>query len=157
MRMCSTGYSIRIDSATNEFPSKYDLQTDIATYSIVTCATNSAHLGGRLALSPLARTDVYSVKCVESYTILPSLSVSSGCFQCENFALFCGPWICLYSLFFTMPSPSTLLCALIDWCCLYYFVGNSLGASLEALCARIFFLDSWMSVSDIFFPFLKKK
>jgi len=26
-----------------------------------------------------------------------------------------------------------------DWCCLYYFVTNSLVALLEALCARIFF------------------
>jgi len=27
----------------------------------------------------------------------------------------------------------------IDWCCLYYFVRNSLVALLEALCARILF------------------
>ena len=40
----------------------------------------------------------------------------------------------------------------IDWCCFYYFVRNSLVALLEALCARIFSLDSWISVfSDIYF------
>jgi len=33
-----------------------------------------------------------------------------------------------------------------DWCCFYYFVRNSLVALLEALCARIFSLDSWISV-----------
>jgi len=33
-----------------------------------------------------------------------------------------------------------------DWCCFCYFVRNSLVALLEALCARIFPLDSWMSV-----------
>ena len=35
------------------------------------------------------------------------------------------------------PAPS--LPALIDWCCFYYFVRNSLVALLKALCARIFF------------------
>jgi len=40
----------------------------------------------------------------------------------------------------------------IDWCCFYYFVQNGLVALLEALCARIFSLDSWISVFlDIFF------
>ena len=34
----------------------------------------------------------------------------------------------------------------IDWCCFYYFVRNSLVALLEALCARIFSWDSWISV-----------
>ena len=33
-----------------------------------------------------------------------------------------------------------------DWCCFYYFVWNSLVTLLEALCARIFSLDSWISV-----------
>ena len=43
-------------------------------------------------------------------------------------------------------------CRVIDWCCFYYFVRNSLVALLEALCSRIFSLDSWISVfSDIFF------
>ena len=32
-----------------------------------------------------------------------------------------------------------------DWCCFYFFVTNSLVALLEALCARIFSLDSWIS------------
>jgi len=32
-----------------------------------------------------------------------------------------------------------------DWCCFYCFVRNSLVALLEALCARIFSLDSWIS------------
>jgi len=36
--------------------------------------------------------------------------------------------------------------SLIDWCCFYYFVRNSLAALLEALCTRIFSLDSWISV-----------
>jgi len=36
--------------------------------------------------------------------------------------------------------------SLIDWCCFSYFVRNSLVALLEALCARIFFLDPWTSV-----------
>jgi len=41
---------------------------------------------------------------------------------------------------------------IIDWCCYYYLVRNSLLALLEALRARIFSLDSWISVfSDIFF------
>jgi len=40
----------------------------------------------------------------------------------------------------------------IDWCCFYYFVRNSLVALLEALRARIFSLDSWISFFfDIFF------
>jgi len=34
------------------------------------------------------------------------------------------------------PAPS--LPALIDWCCFYYFVRNSLVALLKVLCARIF-------------------
>jgi len=34
----------------------------------------------------------------------------------------------------------------IGWCCFYYFVRNSLVALLEALCCRIFSLDSWISV-----------
>ena len=39
-----------------------------------------------------------------------------------------------------------------DWCCFYYFVRNSLVALLEALCARIFSWDSWISVfPDIWF------
>jgi len=39
-----------------------------------------------------------------------------------------------------------------DWSCFYYFVRNSLVAFLEALCARIFSLDSWILVfSDILF------
>jgi len=38
------------------------------------------------------------------------------------------------------------------WCCCYYFGRNSLIALLEALRARIFSLDSWISFfSDIFF------
>ena len=36
--------------------------------------------------------------------------------------------------------------ACFDWCCLYYFVRNSLVAFLEALCARIFSWDLWTSV-----------
>ena len=36
--------------------------------------------------------------------------------------------------------------SLIDWCCFYYLVRNSLVASLDALCARILSLDSWISV-----------
>jgi len=40
---------------------------------------------------------------------------------------------------------------LIDWCCFYYFVRNSLVALLEALCARISSLDSWISVFPEFF------
>jgi len=39
----------------------------------------------------------------------------------------------------------------IDWCCFYYVVRNSLVALLEALCARIFSWDSWISIfPDIF-------
>jgi len=38
-----------------------------------------------------------------------------------------------------------LILSLIDWCCFYYFVRNSLVALLEALCARIFSWDSWIS------------
>jgi len=34
----------------------------------------------------------------------------------------------------------------IDWCCFYDFVRNSLVVLLEALCARIFSWDSWISV-----------
>jgi len=34
---------------------------------------------------------------------------------------------------------------LIDWCCFYYLVRNSLAALLKALCARICFWDSWIS------------
>jgi len=37
-------------------------------------------------------------------------------------------------------------CLLFVWCCFYYFVRNSLIALLEALCARILSLDSWISV-----------
>ena len=33
-----------------------------------------------------------------------------------------------------------------DWCCFYYFVRNSLVTFLEAPCAQIFSLDSWISV-----------
>ena len=41
---------------------------------------------------------------------------------------------------------------MLDWCCFYFFVRNSLVALLEFLCARIFSLDSWISVfPDIFF------
>jgi len=32
---------------------------------------------------------------------------------------------------------------IFDWCCFYYSVTNSLVALLEALCARMFSLDSW--------------
>jgi len=43
---------------------------------------------------------------------------------------------------------------MFDWCCFDYFVTNSLVALLEALCAPIFSLDSWMSVFfDISFSF----
>ena len=38
-----------------------------------------------------------------------------------------------------------LILSLIDWCCFYYSIRNSLVASLEALCAWIFSLDSWIS------------
>jgi len=46
--------------------------------------------------------------------------------------------------------------SLIDWCCFYYFVRNSLVALLETLCARIFSWDSWISVFfwHFFSPFL---
>ena len=36
-------------------------------------------------------------------------------------------------------------CPEIDWCCFHDFVRNSLVALLEAPCARIFSLDSWIS------------
>jgi len=36
---------------------------------------------------------------------------------------------------------------LIDWCGFYYFVRNSLVALLEALCARIFSWDSWITAA----------
>jgi len=39
---------------------------------------------------------------------------------------------------------------LIDWCCFYYFIRISLWALLKALCARIFPLDSWISVFSEF-------
>ena len=41
------------------------------------------------------------------------------------------------------------------WCCFYYFVRNSLVTLLEALCARICCLDSWISsFSDVFFWYI---
>jgi len=46
---------------------------------------------------------------------------------------------------------STLLgLCCIDWCCFYHFVRNSLVALLEALCAQILSLDSWISAFLIF-------
>jgi len=42
----------------------------------------------------------------------------------------------------------------IDWCCCYYFVRNSLVHFLEALCTRIWSLDSWISVFSWHFCFV---
>ena len=39
----------------------------------------------------------------------------------------------------------------VDWFCFYYFVRNSLVALLETLYARIFSLDSWISVCFLTF------
>jgi len=45
----------------------------------------------------------------------------------------------------------------VNWCYIYYFVRNSLIALLEASCAQIFCLDSWISdFSDIFCCVCKK-
>jgi len=44
----------------------------------------------------------------------------------------------------------------VDWCCFHYFERNSLVVLLKALCARIFCLDSWISVfSRLFFGVYK--
>ena len=40
---------------------------------------------------------------------------------------------------FVLVETNEVVRSLIDWCCFYYFVRNSLIALLEALCARIFF------------------
>jgi len=52
------------------------------------------------------------------------------------------------------PAAQHIYGQMIDWCCVYYFVRNSRVSLLEALCARIISLDSWISVfPDIFFCF----
>jgi len=49
-------------------------------------------------------------------------------------------------IFLLSHSDSLKLLYVFDWCCFYYFVRNSPVALLEALCARIFSWDSWISV-----------
>ena len=46
----------------------------------------------------------------------------------------------------SVKAPYFSICWLIDWCCFYYLVRNSLVALLKALCAQMFSLDSWISV-----------
>jgi len=85
-----------------------------------------------------------------SCSVLQCVAICCNVLQCV--AVCCSVLHCVRMLQCVTVCYSALQCALrFDWCCFYYFARNRLVALLEALCARIVFLDSWISVCFTFF------
>jgi len=69
---------------------------------------------------------------------------------CFTLATGCAYALCIY-MCICICICVTICVYMIDWCCFYYFVRNSLVALLEAPCARILSWDSWISVFPAIF------